>query len=78
MPPRTIRKEVYVQTLLGAKRGENHRVPNLANMADGVTPPIASPESASQYDEHYEVESCDAADTHQKTTGNGVFFELLA
>jgi hypothetical protein len=47
-------------------------------MADGVTPPIVNPESASRYDGQYEVESCDAADKLQKTTDNGVFFELLA
>jgi len=75
---RTISNDVYVQNLLGAKRGENHWVPNLANMADRVTPPIVHPESASQYDGQYEVESCDAADTHQKTTDNGVFSVLLA
>ena len=38
--PRTISNDVYVQNLLGAKRGENHWVPNLANMAVGVTLPI--------------------------------------
>jgi hypothetical protein len=47
-------------------------------MADGVTPPIVNPESASRYDGQYEVESCDAADAHQKMTDHGVFFELLA
>jgi hypothetical protein len=78
LPPRTIWNDVYVQSLLGAKRGENHWVPNLANMADGVTAPIVNPESASRYYGQYEVESCDATDTHQKTTDNGIFFELLA
>jgi len=48
--PRTIWNDVCVQSLLGAKRGENHWVSNLANMADGVTPPIVNPESASRYD----------------------------
>jgi hypothetical protein len=47
-------------------------------MTDGVTPPIVNPESASRYDGQYEVESCVAADTHQKTRNIGVFFELLA
>jgi len=67
----------FKYSLLGAKRGENHWVPHLANMADGVTPQIVNPESASRYDGQCEVESCDAADTHQETTDNCVFFELL-
>jgi hypothetical protein len=53
-------------------------VPNLANLADGVTTQIVNPESASRYDEQYEVESFDAADTHQKTRDNDFFVELLA
>jgi hypothetical protein len=32
--------DVDVQHLLGTKSSENHWMPNLVNMADGVTPPI--------------------------------------
>jgi len=62
----------------GPKEVQNRWVPNLANMADGVTPPTANPESALRYDGQYELERCDAADAHQKTTAIGVFFDLLA
>jgi hypothetical protein len=37
-------------------------VPNLVNMADGVTPPILNPESVSWYDGLYEVRRCYAAE----------------
>jgi hypothetical protein len=64
--------------LLGAKRGENRWVPNLVNMADGVTPPILNPETLSRFDGLYEVGRCHAADTRQKTNILGVLFEFLA
>jgi hypothetical protein len=51
---------------LGARRGANRRVPNLANMAGGVTPPILNPESVSRYEGLDEVECCQVADTRQK------------
>jgi hypothetical protein len=60
-------------SLLGAKRGENQWVPNMANMADGVTLPIVSTESASRHYGQYEVESLGVADTRQKTTYYGYF-----
>jgi len=47
-------------------------------MADGVTPPILNPESVSLYDGLYDVGLCHAADTCQKMTNHGVFFELIA
>jgi len=53
-------------------------VPNLANMACGVTPPILNPESVSRYERLDEVGRCLAADTCQKTKKHGVFFESLA
>jgi hypothetical protein len=47
------------------------------NMADGVTPPILNPESVPQYGGLHRIGHCHAADTRQKTTNRGVFFELL-
>jgi hypothetical protein len=38
-------------------------VPNLVNMADGVTPPILNPESVSWYNRLYEARRCHVADT---------------
>jgi hypothetical protein len=61
-------------SLLRAKTGENQSMPNLANMAEGVTPPIVSNESTSRCDGQCEIESFSAADTRQKTTDYGVFF----
>ena len=53
-------------------------MPNLVNMAVGVTPPILNPESVLWYDGLHETGHCHAADTHQKTTNHDVWFELLA
>jgi hypothetical protein len=53
-------------------------VPNLVNMAEGVTPPILNPVPVSQFDGLYEVGRYHAADTRQKTANHGVLFELLA
>jgi hypothetical protein len=43
-----IRSDGQLDCLLGARRGENRRVPNLANMAVGVTLLILNPESVSR------------------------------
>jgi len=48
------------------------------NMVDTVTPPILNSESVSQYNGLYEVGHYHAADTHQRTTNHGIFFELVA
>jgi hypothetical protein len=53
-------------------------VQNLVNMAVGVTSSILNPDSVSRYDGLHKVGRCHAADTRQKTTNHGVFFELLA
>ena len=48
-------------------------------MADGETLPILNPRSVSRYEELYEVWRCYGADIRrQKTTNDGVPFELLA
>jgi hypothetical protein len=67
-----------LECLSGVKRGENRGVPNLANMAKGVTPPILNHESVSQYEGLDDVGRCQAAVTRQNTTHHGVFFESLA
>jgi len=47
-------------------------------MAEGVTPPVANPESVSRHDGLLDVEPCHAAGTRQTTTKHDIFFELLA
>jgi hypothetical protein len=61
---------------LGAKRGENYSVPNLVNMADGVTPLILNLESVSLCDGLYEL-GVVMLQTRQKTN-YVILFELLA
>lgn len=77
-PPHLIRSDGNLECLLGARRGENRRVPKLANMANGVTPPILNHESVSRYEGLDEVGRCQAAVTRQNTTHHGVLFESLA
>jgi hypothetical protein len=50
----------------------------MVNMVDGVTSPVLNPGSFSHCGGLYEVGHCRAADTCQKTTDIGVFFEFLA
>ena len=54
-------------------------MPDVVNMADGITPANLNPESVSRYlGQLYEVGRRRAADTLQKTATRGVLFELLA
>jgi hypothetical protein len=55
LPPHPILSYVYVERLLGAKRGENPWMPNPVNMTDGVRPAVWNPESVSRYEGLYEV-----------------------
>lgn len=78
-PPRIL-SDIHVERLLGAekkKKGENRWVPNLVNMAVGVTPTVLNPESFSRYDGLCAVGCCRATDPRQWTTSHGVLFELL-
>jgi len=78
LPPHLTQNVFHVDHLLGVKRGQNCWMPNLMNMVDTVTPPILNSESVSQYNGLYEVGHYHAADTHQRTTNHGIFFELVA
>ena len=37
-PPHLIRSDVHIEAVLGVKRDENPRAPNLVNILDGVIP----------------------------------------
>jgi hypothetical protein len=56
------------------KRGENCWMPNLVKMTDGVTSLFLNPEPVLRYDRLHEDGRCHSADTSQKTTNHGSFF----
>jgi hypothetical protein len=69
LPPHTIQSFVHVEHLTGVRRGEICWMPNLVEMADGVTPPVLqNPESVLWYDGLHEAMYSHASDTRRQHT----------